>query len=108
MTNKITTNHEEIMDWIKNRGGKPSREKLIGDQNLKGLLKINFLEHEENNISNISWEEFFRVFEENKLALFLEELTDVGGLSRIYRFLDRENITKKETYQEPSEGIRQE
>jgi len=66
--NRTTTDHEEIREWAESRGGKPAR--VAGQDPI--ALRIDFPgeqeeEEEEEVLEQISWEEFFDVFEESNL-----------------------------------------
>ena len=54
------------------RGGKPSRVKGTGGKDDAGLLRIDFGEPEEN-LEEVSWDEFFDKFEESKLAFLYDD-----------------------------------
>lgn len=74
---KTTTDHNEIRRWILKRNGKPAIVK--GTTLEDGILNIDFpgldlpgYEGEEN-LKQISWEEFFRIFDEKKLKFLYQE-----------------------------------
>lgn len=39
----------------------------------------------------ISWEEFFVIFDRNKLELLFQDRTDNGQMSRFNKFIDRDD-----------------
>ncbi|WP_242921601.1 hypothetical protein [Pontibacter liquoris] len=72
---KKTTNHKEIQQWAEAHGGVPAIIKGTEDDGKgEGVLRIHFPKRSKDNDSfeEISWEEFFQTFDENKLALLLE------------------------------------
>ena len=70
---KTTHDHEEIRKWAEERKGKPSHVKGTGGKNDPGLLRIDFPGYSgEGKLEEISWDEFFREFEERKLALLYD------------------------------------
>jgi hypothetical protein len=83
---ETTTDHEKIRKWIEARGGHPARVKGSGNG---GILRIDFGEPEES-LEPISWDEFFKIFDENKLAFLHQEKTADGGVSRFNKFVQRE------------------
>lgn len=86
MTEAVTTDdHDTIRHWAEARKGRPSR--IRGASN-GGLLRIDFGEREEN-LEPIAWEEFFRIFDHNKLLFLHQEKTDDGKLSRFNKFVAR-------------------
>lgn len=69
---KKTTNHKEIQQWAEQHGGVPAIVKgTENDGKGEGVLRIHFPEKSKDNDSfeEISWDEFFKEFDKNKLAL---------------------------------------
>jgi hypothetical protein len=85
-TSETTTDHEKIRQWAEARGGHPAKVKTSGNG---GILRIDFGEPEEN-LEPISWDEFFKIFDENELAFLDQEKTADGGVSRFNKFVKRE------------------
>jgi len=86
MSEAVTTDdHNEIRRWAERRKGRPARVKgaLNG-----GILRIDFGEQEEG-LEPISWEEFFVIFDHNKLLFLHQDTTAEGSLSRFNKFVDR-------------------
>ncbi len=81
-----TTDHDEIRRWVEARNGRPARVRSSGPG---GLLRIDFGEPEEE-LEEISWEDFFRIFDENKLAFLCQDKTSGGGTSRFNKFVSRD------------------
>lgn len=81
-----TTDHDQIRRWIEARGGHPARVKTSGNG---GILRVDFGEKEEN-LEEISWEEFFSIFDENDLAFLHQDKTAGGKTSRFSKFVERE------------------
>lgn len=63
-----TTDHDEIQKWVESNNGRPACVKGTGDDGDIGMLRIDFDEPEEN-LKEISWEQWFSAFEDNRLAL---------------------------------------
>ena len=82
-----TTSHEEIRRWVEERGGHPARVKETN------LLRIDYPGFSgEQRLEEISWDEFSRVFDKNKLVFLYQERTKDGGLSRFSKFVDRDSV----------------
>jgi hypothetical protein len=81
-----TTNHEEIKRWVEARGGKPIHIKGTGDGADPGILRIEFPEEE---FEGLSWDDFFRKFDESKLAFLYQEKLADGRESRFHKFINR-------------------
>lgn len=82
-TAKKTTNHKEIQEWVEERGGVPAVIKGTEDDGSgEGVLRIHFPEKSDSNDSfdEISWEEFFKEFDNNKLALLQDPNSNFNKL----------------------------
>jgi hypothetical protein len=93
---KTTTNHDEIRQWVEERGGHPARVKGTDSKNSAGLLRIDYPGFSgEDTLEEIPWEEFFVAFEENGLAFLYQEETKDGNESRFSKLVAREPDAKK-------------
>jgi hypothetical protein len=73
---KVTTDRETIRKWAEAHGGKPAAVKRTHKDGDVGIIRIMFPEapqSEHDELVEISWDEFFKQFEESKLALIYEE-----------------------------------
>ena len=71
--NKSTTDHDEIRRWAEERGGRPA---LVVEQQDQPLgLRIEFPEDrgQSDGLLLISWEEFFRKFDEQNLVFLYRD-----------------------------------
>ncbi len=90
-SSKKTTNHEEIRKWVEERSGSPATVKSTAGKNEPGLLRIDFPGYSgEDTLAHISWEEFFKKFDEKKLAFLYQDETAKGGESRFFKFVNRD------------------
>ena len=85
---QATTDHHAIREWVEEHGGRPARVKATAGK-LSGILRIDFGEPEES-LEEISWNEFFNIFERRKLAFLHQDDTADGKESRFVKFVDRE------------------
>jgi hypothetical protein len=71
--NKTTTDHDEIRRWAEERGGRPALAVEQQDQPLG--LRIEFPEDrgQSDGLLLISWEEFFRKFDEQNLVFLYRD-----------------------------------
>jgi hypothetical protein len=84
-----TTNHDEIKKWVEERGGKPAIVKGT-EKGDSALLRIDYPGYSgEDTLEAIEWDEFFQIFDENKLAFLYQEKTQDGGKSRFSKFVSR-------------------
>ena len=85
-----TTDHEAIRQWVEERGGAPARVKGTGSKGDPGLLRIDFPGYSgEDSLEAIDWDEWFAKFEENELALLVQEETREGEPSRFNKLVRR-------------------
>jgi len=88
---KVTTNHDEIRQWVEERGGHPARVIDTESKNSPGLLRIDYPGYSgENRLEAISWDEFFMGFDENNLAFLYQEKTKDGKESRFSKLIERD------------------
>lgn len=85
---KTTTDHEEIKKWAEKRDGKPAVvESTSKNGKGGGLLRINFPGYDEDNLKEISWDEFFEIFDKNDLQFLYQEKSKDGQESRFFKFV---------------------
>ena len=97
-TNHITVDHSEIRAWARKFNGCPQRVGENGYSSIRldfpGKDDDNFFSEEKRPV-NISWEEFFQIFEAKELA-FIYEDKDVFDPGMAYHFIKRESAFSKE------------
>jgi hypothetical protein len=87
---KKTTDHDEIRKWVEARGGVPATVRSTGSKDEPGVLRIQFQEQESGeSLEEISWDDFFEKFEEQKLAFLYQDETKQGKTSRFFKFVNR-------------------
>src|SRR5690606_3879692 len=91
---KSTTDHEVIRRWAEERGGRPARVKGTGGPGDPGMLRIDFPGYAEESLEEISWDDWFRKFEEKNLAFLYQETID-GQPSRFFKLVDRGSISEE-------------
>ena len=85
---QTTTDHKVIREWAEARDGKPAIVEGT-DKNGGGLLRINFPGYAEDNLKEVSWDEFFEIFDENDIEFLYQEETKDGGESRFFKFVNK-------------------
>jgi hypothetical protein len=83
---RATTDHDTIRRWAEARGGRPARVKGTDPG---GVLRIDFGEPEDT-LEEISWDEFFRVFDDRGLAFLHQDRTEDGDMSRFSKLVSRD------------------
>lgn len=87
---KRTTSHDKIRQWVEARNGKPARVHGTGNEDDAGLLRIDFPDKDEDDeLEELSWDEFFEKFDEKRLAFVYQEQTAKGEPSRFNKFVTR-------------------
>lgn len=81
-----TVDHDEIRKWVEQRDGRPAAIRTRGKD---GILRIDFGEQDEE-LDPIGWDEFFRIFDENKLAFLHQDKVEGGKTSRFNKFVSRD------------------
>ena len=93
---KVTTDHDEIREWVEERGGQPTQVKGTGDDESPGVLRIDYPGFSgEETLEPITWEEFFEAFDENNLAFLYQEETKDGEISRFSKLIDRDSTEEQ-------------
>lgn len=88
---KLTTDHDEIRQWAEERNAIPSTvaKTARGKQNA-GILRLDFPGYSgKESLKKISWDKWFQVFEERKLALLHQDKTATGKQSRFSKLVCR-------------------
>jgi hypothetical protein len=88
---KITTDHEHIKQWVEERGGHPARVKGTAVEGSSGVLLIDYPGYSGTQIlETISWDEFFKGFEQNELAFLYQDEKQAGSQSRFSKLINRD------------------
>lgn len=89
--NITTTDHDEIKSWVEKRDGYPARIKISKEKNQNpeeaGILRIGF-EKENDSLEEISWDEFFEIFDNGHLVFLYQNKTESGGQSRYFKLIN--------------------
>jgi len=89
--NKLTTDHETIRAWAEERGGIPMRNK---DTMAEGAeLIFVHVGPADPELEKISWDRFFDIFEEHRLAFLYQDETEEGEESAFCMVTYREDET---------------
>ena len=89
---KVTTDHDDIRRWVENRGGRPAKVKGTEQGDDPGVLRIDYPGFTGDDVlESISWEEFFKAFDDHQLAFLYQETTKDGKESRFSKFIRRED-----------------
>ena len=84
---QTTTDHDAIREWVDARDGRPARVADTRDDG-EGILRIDF-GGDDDGLEILSWDDFFEIFENERLAFLHQAETADGDESRFNRFVDR-------------------
>lgn len=89
---QATTDHEQIRRWVEERGGKPACVRGTGDPD-DCLLRIDMPGYTgEDVLEPISWDQFFRQFDQKKLAFLYQDKTADGKKSYFNKLVSRDSV----------------
>ncbi|HVT11636.1 MAG TPA: hypothetical protein VHE55_05175 [Fimbriimonadaceae bacterium] len=87
---RTTTNHDEIKRWAEARGAVPSTVKRTSNPDDPGILRLHFSGFSGgDSLQGIGWEEWFRKFDDQNLALLYQEETKDGQKSNFNKLVSR-------------------
>jgi hypothetical protein len=92
------TRHDEIRQWVEERGGKPACVRGTGGGEDVGMIRVDFPGYSgENSLEEISWDEWFEKFDDSNLALLVQEKTANGERSNFNKLVSRENAGARQS-----------
>ena len=83
---RSTLDHDTIREWAEARRGHPAKVDTGAEG---GILRIDF-DEPEDGLSEIGWDEFFTIFDENDLEFLYQDKTADGQTSRFNKFISRD------------------
>jgi hypothetical protein len=90
------TDHEQIRGWADERGAGPACVKGTGGQNDTGMIRLDFPGFGgAESLQPISWDDWFRQFDENNLALLVQETTSSGQKSNFNKLVSRTTASSR-------------
>ncbi len=88
-TSKTTTDLNVIKKWAEQRDGTPTKVKGVGGKD-DGIIRINFPGYSgEDTLEDISWDEWYKIFQDRKLAFLYQDKTADGKESRFFKLVER-------------------
>lgn len=86
-----TVDHNEIKQWVEARGGTPACVPSTGGKGDVGILRIDF-PGRGAKLQKISWDEWFKKFDERNLAFLHQDKTATGRVSRFSKLVSRDTV----------------
>lgn len=94
---RTTTDHNEIRRWAEARGAHPACVKGTGGAKDVGMIRLDFPGYSGgDSLQAISWDDWFRAFDENNLALVYQETTSDGERSNFNKLVARDTAEARE------------
>jgi hypothetical protein len=96
-TSKTTTNHDTIRRWAEARNAKPACVKGTGSSGDPGMIRLDFPGFSgAESLQTISWDEWFRAFDDNGLALVYQDETADGARSNFNKLVSRSSADESD------------
>lgn len=90
---RALVNHEEIRRWARERGAEPSTVRRTEEDDNASIIRLDFPGLSvQGLLEEISWDEWFRDFDENDLALIVEDEIANGHSRNFYKLVARESL----------------
>lgn len=89
-----TRDHQTIREWAQARDAIPATvpgTEHEGDEEHLGVLRLDFPDDGAENLAAVSWEEWFRTFDDRDLDFVYQETTRDGRPSNHYRLAHPEH-----------------
>lgn len=88
-----TIDHDEIREWAAEHGAEPASVRNTSDDGL-GVLTFDVVGHGagEEELSHVEWDEWLQAFEDNGLALVVQDHKASGEDSTFFRLVNRESV----------------
>ena len=95
-TNRTLTDHDEIREWAEERGATPACVRGTGGEDDPGMIRLDFPGYSgADSLEEIDWNEWFEQFDENNLALLVQDETADGEQSNFNKLISRDNAGKR-------------
>jgi len=87
------TDHEAIQQWAEERSATPACVKKTGGKGDVGMIRLDFPGYSgEDSLQPISWDEWFEKFDDNHLALIVQDTTAGGQKSNFNKLVKRSPV----------------
>jgi len=95
---RILTDHDEIRQWAEERNANPACVRGTGrKKNDMGMIRLDFPGYSgARSLQEIDWDDWFRQFDDNHLALVVQDSTARGQRSNFNKIIGRETAQARE------------
>ncbi len=106
---RVLTDHDEIREWAEGRNASPACVRGTGSGGDVGMIRLDFPGYSgETSLEHIDWDEWLGKFDQNSLALLVEDTTAGGQKSNFNKLVSRETAaqTKKSSSPKKASGAK--
>jgi hypothetical protein len=79
--------HEVIMQWAADRGGKPATVPGTEHDGRPGVLRFDFPGGSKGRLQEVAWDRWFETFDERDLVMLFQERLSNGSRSNFFRLI---------------------
>jgi hypothetical protein len=80
-----TRNHDVIRQWAEQREAVPSTVESTQGESSAGVLRLNFPGYGGQRLEEVSWDDWFRTFDERNLVFLFQEHKTDGSVSNFFK-----------------------
>jgi hypothetical protein len=92
-SSRVLTDHDEIRRWAEERDARPSAVQRTHTDDSVGIIRLDFPGYSgENSLEEIEWDEWFDKFDDNNLALIVQDQTAGGETSNFNKIVSRDSV----------------
>jgi hypothetical protein len=89
----VLTDHDEIRQWAEERGARPAAVRRTESDSDVGIIRLDFPGYAgEESLDEIDWDEWFQKFDENGLALVVQDRMVGGQRSNFNKLVSRDTV----------------
>lgn len=81
-----TRSHEVIQAWAEERNAVPATVPGTEHKDHLGVLRFNFPGYGGDNLQEVSWDEWFKTFDDRQLVFLYQQKKSDGNQSNFFRF----------------------
>jgi hypothetical protein len=90
-SSRVLTDHDEIRQWAEERGARPSAVQRTHTDDNVGIIRLDFPGYSgEDSLEEVEWDEWFDKFDDNNLALIIQDETAGGEKSNFNKIVSRD------------------
>ncbi|MGE5206307.1 MAG: hypothetical protein ACM3PW_11880 [Chlamydiota bacterium] len=93
---RVLTDHDDIQRWAEERDAQPACVRGTGSAEDVGMIRLDFPGYSgETSLESIEWDEWFQKFDDNNLALLVEDEMAGGEQSNFNKIIGRETAAAR-------------